>query len=79
MSRAFISTAYETKEERKQRIQAVFESFDKDGNGTIEEDEFLAGMQTYFHITGDDNVESYNKFFKIIFKWIIILEIVIFV
>ena len=44
--------------------------FDKDGNGTIEEDEFLLGMQSYFGIQKHSGSEKYDRMFLIIFKMV---------
>ena len=59
---------YETKEQRRKRIKATFESFDADGNGTIELDELVDGLSSFFNIENLNSREIYRKFFKTIFN-----------
>ena len=62
------SRQFETKEERKQRIQSAFQQFDKNKNGTIEIDEIVQSLTALFKIENHPALETYQKFFRIIFK-----------
>ena len=41
---------YETKEQMKNRIKIIFDSFDTDNNGSIDKEEFIRGLSSLFHI-----------------------------
>ena len=62
------STATETKAEKKARIKRIFETFDEDGNGTIEEHEFINGMGNYFNLQSTDDPQQFDSMFHVIFK-----------
>lgn len=70
MSSLAVSTFidYETPEERKKRIDAVFDSFDSDHNGTIDKNEFINGMSVFCNMHNLRSRETYMKFFETIFN-----------
>ena len=68
MNKINATREYETKEQRKQRIKIVFDSFDTDKNGTIELNEFIQGLSTYFNIQNLPTAETYKKFFTTMFN-----------
>ena len=59
---------YETKEQRDKRIKAIFDSFDRDKNGTIELNEFIQGLSIFFNFENLPSAETYKRFFTTIFN-----------
>ena len=59
---------FETKEQRRLRIKAVFDSFDINKDGTIDFEEFTDGIGSLFDIQNLESAEVYKKFFKTIFN-----------
>lgn len=68
MKRSIKNPLGESKEQKRQRILKIFNEFDEDGSGTIDDEEFVKGMSNYFNISSLGNKDQYNQIFLIIFK-----------
>ena len=55
-------------ESEKQRIKEIFQSFDTDGSGDIDKNEFLEGMKGYFNLTNMSYANDFDHIFVTIFN-----------